>query len=100
MQIQPNLIIEDVNRVYNTSYSYEDCFSREKSLKITQLYLTYWIERYEANTGNKATFRDYLKCWNGGCHWYKKTDPKVIDKLNKYANKGVKYARNKIKDHD
>ena len=98
MQIQPDQVIADVNRVYKTSYSHEDCFSMQKSHEIAKLYLSYWIERYELNTGNKATFRDYLQCWNGGCHWYKKTKPEVINKLNKYADKGVKYARTRIND--
>lgn len=93
MQIQPDQVIADVNRVYNTSYSHEDCFSRHKSIEIAKLYLNYWIGRYEKNTGKKATFRDYLMCWNGGCHWYKKTDPAVLGRLNKYANKGEAYVR-------
>ena len=92
MQIQPTQAMADVNRVYKTSYTHEDCFSKQKSLEIAELYLTYWIKRYEANTGRVATLRDYLMCWNGGCHWYKKRDPQVLKRLNNYANKGEKYA--------
>jgi hypothetical protein len=95
MQIQPTQALADVNRIYKTSYTKEDCFDEIKAKKICWLYLTYWIERYEINTKKKATFSDYLKCWNGGPHFYKKTKPETIKRLNNYAEKGLKYARDK-----
>lgn len=36
------IYIEDVNRIYGTTYVHEDALNREKAIEITRLYLEYW----------------------------------------------------------
>ena len=90
LQIQMS-IIEDVNRVYNTNYVSNDRLCIETSKDICRKYLTYWINRYHKNTGNKVVLNDFALCWNGGCHWYKKTDEATLKKLDRYNKKFVRF---------
>jgi hypothetical protein len=82
--------VEDVNRVYDTTYTHDDARDRETAELIVVRYLRYWANRYELNTGNKATAEDYFRLHNGGCHFWKKrhkTDgyaKKCFDIVKKY----------------
>lgn len=90
MQIS-KAVVDDCNRVQKeTQFTYDDRKDKEKSFEMCRIYLTYWINRYEKNTSKQATLEDYFKCWNGGCHWYKKTKPKTLENLNDYWNKAQK----------
>tara|TARA_Y100000004_G_C8857634_1_gene387519 strand:- start:314 stop:706 length:393 start_codon:yes stop_codon:yes gene_type:complete len=91
MQIS-KAVVDDCNRVQDEfNFTYEDRRSKEKSFKMAEIYLRYWINRYEINTGKKATLKDYAMCWNGGCHWYKaKEGSSKRNNLNKYWSKIVK----------
>ena len=61
----------DVNRIYNTSYTHDDCRDRSTAELIVIKYLRYWGARYQLNTGKEPTFEDYCRMNNGGCHFYK-----------------------------
>ena len=83
--------VQDVNRVYGTSYTHEDMRQRKKAEDVVLKYLAYWGERYQINTGNPPTAEDYFRLHNGGCHFWKKrhlTDgyvkkcEKVIERYN------------------
>ena len=83
--------VEDVNRIYGTTYSHEDARDRKTAELIVVRYLRYWANRYEINTGKRAAAEDYFRLHNGGCHFWKKkhkTDGyvekcfKIIDKYD------------------
>lgn len=71
LQIWP-AVVEDVNRVYGTSFTWADCSSLQKSNVICNLYLTWWGKVYEKRTGKKVSDEVLLRIWNGGPSGYKK----------------------------
>lgn len=71
LQIKP-CVVEDVNRVYHTSYRLEDREDKAASIKICELYLGYWGTRYEERTHNVATAEVLARIWNGGPNGWKK----------------------------
>ena len=91
-------VVDDCNRVQKEqTFTYEDRTDKEKSIEMCKIYLSYWINRYEINTGKKATLQDYFKCWNGGCHWYKKKNQETLKNLDNYwkkAQKRIKLGEN------
>lgn len=64
--------IDDVNRVYGTTYNHEDMRTRGKAEDVVIKYLNYWGSRYQLNTGKVPQVEDYCRMHNGGCHFYKK----------------------------
>jgi hypothetical protein len=46
--------------------------------------LKHWGKHYTNKTGKPATARIYAQLWNGGALAWKKTDPKVVQNLNRY----------------
>jgi hypothetical protein len=59
------VVIEDVNRAYNTSYKYSDRKSIEKSREICRRYLI-------LHGGRNATDEKYARIWNGGPKGHRK----------------------------
>jgi hypothetical protein len=82
MQIQ-KAVIDDVNRVYKTDFYYSDRNSYNASMRIAELYLTYWGKIYERKTGKKPTNEIYARIWNGGAYGWKKGG-KAKANLDKY----------------
>lgn len=71
-----NCVVNDVNFYYNTSFSHDDCWDIEKSLKIATLYLTHWGKKYSYITGKAATPEILARIWNGGPNGYRKESTK------------------------
>lgn len=71
LQIHP-CVIEDVNRVYHTSYRLDDRKDDAASIKICELYLGYWGTRYEERTHKSATPEVLARIWNGGPNGWRK----------------------------
>jgi len=69
LQIHP-IVIEDVNRIYGTTYVYSDRMSRQKSVHICILYLDHYAS--EKRLGRKPTYQDMARIWVGGPMGYKK----------------------------
>ena len=67
-----NIVVEDVNRLYNTNYTHDDVFDREKAVQICVYYLTYWGEFYENAMHCKPTYEILARIWNGGPHGWAK----------------------------
>ena len=64
--------VDDVNRIYKTSFKHDDAFDRNKAIIITRLYLTHYGKHYERKTGNIATFEVLSRIHNGGPTGYLK----------------------------
>jgi len=71
-QIWPS-VIQDVNRVYKTSYTHDDMFDPKKATDVAKKYLTYYGKVYKRNTGKEPTPEIYARMWNGGPKGYKKS---------------------------
>lgn len=83
-------VIDDVNRIYGTSYVHEDAYDRDKSIDICYKYLSYWGT--EKRLGRKPTLMDMSLIWNGGPNGWKRgpTDPywlKVKALIHSSSNK-------------
>lgn len=55
-------VIEDVNRIYGTRYNHSHGLDRTHSLRICELYLTYWGSKLPY----QPSLEDYARIWNGG----------------------------------
>ena len=81
-------VVDDVNRVYGTKYSYADRLNAGKSKEICRKYLTYWGKHYERKTGKPATLEILSRIWNGGpSGWQKKATEKYWQKVEKVLTK-------------
>lgn len=59
-----DVVIQDVNRVYRTSYVHHDAFDRSKARDIARKYLA--IYATPKRLGRQPTLEDYARIWNGG----------------------------------
>jgi len=68
-QIWP-IYVEDVNRIYGTSFTLADRYNKATSAKITYLYLSHYgsAERL----GRQPTAQDWARIHNGGANGHKK----------------------------
>ena len=90
-------IVDDVNRVTGSDYTYADRNDRQKSIAICEAYLVYWGDYYHRQTGKRPTAETYSKLWNGGALAWKKTNPKVVSNLDHYWSKVYKQLTKGIK---
>lgn len=65
------ICVNDVNRIYKTTYKHKDALDRKKAVEICRLYLSYWGKHYEKKTGKKVTLEVLARMWNGGPKGYK-----------------------------
>ena len=66
------IYVDDVNRIANTNYTYNDRMDAEKSLAMVKIYLDYYGKRYTRLTGKTATDEVKARIHNGGPNGYKK----------------------------
>lgn len=83
------IAIDDVNRVYGTSYKVSDAFNIECSEEIFELYITHWAAKFKKREGRKASTADIVRIWNGGARGYLKNSTKW------YLKKFLRYKKNK-----
>lgn len=76
--------VDDVNRVYGTSYTHEDAFDIQKSEEIFELYIKHWAAKICDREGREATTEDIVRIWNGGPRGYLKGSTEWY--LKKYLN--------------
>jgi len=93
------ITIDDVNRILGyQAYSYDDRYNPEKSKEIFKIYVDFYGEVYQRQTGLAPTDEIYARIWNGGPkgwrkistghYWYKvdrqlKSQAEELDKLAK-----------------
>lgn len=65
-------VVDDVNRIYGSSWKLHHCKSPVISKEICYAYLSYWGEKYRTETAKKPTYEIYARIWNGGPDGWKK----------------------------
>ena len=76
LQIRP-IYVDDVNRIVGYKrFTYNDAFSRTKSIIMFNIYTTHYGKRYTRLTGRIATNMIKAKLHNGGPNGFKKTATK------------------------
>lgn len=78
------IAIDDVNRVYGTTYTIQDAFDISCSEEIFKLYIKHWAGKVCDRDGRDATTEDIVRIWNGGPRGYKKGSTRWY--LKKYLN--------------
>ena len=63
-------LVDDVNRLYGTSYTHKDMFDRAKATDTCHKYLAFYGS--EKRLGRPATPEDHARIWNGGPSGHKK----------------------------
>jgi hypothetical protein len=84
------IYVDDVNRIYNTDFEYEDRWDAAKSREMVRLYLIHYGKRYTRLTGKPCTLEVLARIHNGGPNGFKK------DATKKYWQK-VKKELDKMK---
>ena len=64
LQITP-VCVQDVNRIYGTTYTMRDVTDRRRSEEIAILYLSYWGPRCTRN-GTSPTPETFARIWHRG----------------------------------
>lgn len=79
------IYIEDVNRIEDADYRWEDVYSRERSEEMVRAYLAYYGARYERITGRTPTEEVYARIHNGGPDgWRKRATVRYWRKVRRY----------------
>lgn len=64
-------VVQDVNRVYGTSYRWpEDALQPVKAKRICELYLTHWTD---VRFAGRPTYEQAARIWNGGPNGHRRT---------------------------
>lgn len=64
--------VDDVNRIANTNYTYEDRTDPDKSREMVGIYLNYYGRNYVRTTGKQLTYEVLARIHNGGPYGYLK----------------------------
>lgn len=85
LQIHP-ICVDDVNRIYGTSFEYTDRLDINRSYRICYLYLNHWGKHYEQSTNQLISPYILAQIWNGGAKGWSKTStrPYAVKVVNKY----------------
>ena len=79
-------VIDDVNRVFKTNYTWpESAFSREDAKIICRLYLKHYAKKYQKKTGQWATVNILCALWNAGPNGPEKLQ--TNERLKSYVKK-------------
>jgi len=77
--------VDDVNRIYKTSYKHEDAFNPDLAKEITKKYLSFYGKLYEKRTGKPATYEVLARIHNSGPNgWNKQISIQYWNKVQKY----------------
>lgn len=62
------IAVDDVNRMYGTSYTHEDAFNENCAEEIFHLYISAGIERFTKIYNRPPTEGEIVRMWNGGIY--------------------------------
>ena len=84
LQITP-ICVQDVNRIYGTSYTMADVRDRRRSEEIAVLYLSYWGPRKSA----RPTAETFARIWHRGPNdWRDRRGTVYWRKVRQHLKKG------------
>lgn len=80
------ICVDDVNRMYGTSYRHAQVFEESVSKEVFMLYLKAGIKIYKRKYRRAPSESEIVRMWNGSIYnGYKKPSTvKYLDKYNKY----------------
>lgn len=81
-------VIEDVNRIYGTTYTLRDRYDKQRSIAIALHYLSHYCTA--ERIGRQPTPMDAARIWNGGPRGWRRLATK------NYENKFIKQLNIKI----
>ena len=83
------ICVDDVNKVYGTSYIHEQMFEEACAEEIFSLYLQYGRKLFRKKYGREANEEEIVRMWNGGIYkGYRKVA--TIKYYNRYKELKVK----------
>lgn len=62
------ICVDDINRLYGTSFTYYDRLNEACSMEMFTLYLSHGITRIRWLNGRPATESEIVRMWNGGIY--------------------------------
>lgn len=81
------MVVDDVNRVYKTNYTYDDRYKENVSKDICRKYLSWYGRAERIGAEKHNTYEAYARIWNGGPNgWKKASTQKYWDKFQKVAH--------------
>nr|BAR33780.1 lysozyme [uncultured Mediterranean phage uvMED] len=81
------MVVDDVNRVYQTKYTYEDRYKANVSKDLCRWYLSWYGRAKRIGEEKHNTYEAYARIWNGGPDgWKKESTQKYWDKFQRVAN--------------
>lgn len=76
-------VVEDVNRLYGTSYTHKDMFDRVSATDVCRKYIDFYGS--EKRLGRAPTVQDHARIWNGGpAGWKHKATEGYWQKVRKH----------------
>lgn len=81
-----NIIVNDVNKIYQTKYTHEDAHNLVKAKDICKKYLINYIKEAQRNLKRPLTYQEIGMLWNGGPNGYKSTKPNRLDYGERFQN--------------
>ena len=88
--------VDEVNRIcklkrIGKTFTYEDRTDGKKSREMVVIYLSFWGDQYQKNTGKTATMEVIAKIHNGHAFWKRNPsldkNKKYFQNINRYWNK-------------
>lgn len=81
-----NICVQDINRLYGTSYTHKQAFNNHTAKEMFILYLKVGVKLFKRRYGRQPSEAEVVRMWNGGIYTgYRKTSTlKYLDKYNEY----------------
>lgn len=85
------ICVDDVNRIYGTSYVHEDAFNEACAEEIFRLYIDAGIKRFRTKYNKQPTEQDIVRMWNGSIYngYRKKTTIKYYRRYLRFKKKAL-----------
>lgn len=86
------VMVDEVNRISGSSYSYDDRYNYSKSIEMCKIYLTHQINRYEKRNGYSPTAEELACSWQSGSIFKQASKDyrrKVRDEIIKRIQQGL-----------
>lgn len=88
------ICVDDINRLYKTSYTHQDAFDETCSREMFMLYISHGIKLFKEIRCRSPTEGEIVRMWNGGIYkgYLKKSTQPYLHRYNEFKikyNKGL-----------